>query len=104
MAAAPVVNTPWVERWTVPADHPAFDGHFPGQPVVPGVVLLAQVLELMARHVARPGSLVLRQAKFLSMAGPGATLELSVHPAETSWRFEVREGERLVATGVYATD
>ena len=34
MAAAPVVNTPWVERWTVPADHPAFDGHFPGQPVV----------------------------------------------------------------------
>ena len=104
MATAPVVNTPWLERWTVPADHPAFDGHFPGQPVVPGVVLLTQVLELMARHAAWPGPLVLRQAKFLSMAGPEATLELIVHPSETSWRFEVREGERLVATGVYASD
>ena len=33
--------------FTIPADHPALPGHFPGQPIVPGVVVLDRVVEVI---------------------------------------------------------
>ncbi|MFC7543328.1 hypothetical protein ACFQU2_33000 [Siccirubricoccus deserti] len=59
-------------RITVPAEHPALPGHFPGRPIVPGVLLLDAVLQAVA--AAEPGrgrpSLVAR-AKFPAPVAPG---------------------------------
>lgn len=38
----------------VRADHPSLPGHFPGTPIVPGVVLLDRVLAAVAPAVGRP--------------------------------------------------
>lgn len=61
----------------VPANHPALDGHFPGQPVVPAVVLLDAVLA----EIRTRGDFVLRSipaVKFLHPVLPEERIELRI--------------------------
>ena len=61
--------------WLVPADHPAFAGHFPGRPIVPGVVLLDRAIHFAEILLGRPGlAWQVGNAKFFSPVGPGETL------------------------------
>jgi acyl-coenzyme A synthetase/AMP-(fatty) acid ligase len=93
----------------VPVDHPVFAGHFPGQPLVPGALLLSQVLEaargvpaLSARLGERP---TLAAAKFLAPVRPGSLLTIDLVPetgASRGLRFEVRCGEVMAASGRWA--
>lgn len=63
-------------QWAVPVDLPAFAGHFPGQPIVPGVLLIDQALLFASRWLeSEAGLWRIGQAKFLQPAGPGDALE-----------------------------
>lgn len=90
---------------TVAVDHPAFAGHFPGQPLLPGVSLLAEVLEavLGEPELARQLGAAPRisAVKFLAPVRPGAQLILMLESGPSGLRFEVREGERLAASGQF---
>lgn len=90
--------------WTVPADHPSFAGHFPGRPILPGVLILDRVLALAAAHGAlAPATLRLAGGKFLSPVAPGETLVFALRrTANGGVQFDVRCGERMVATGTLA--
>ncbi len=95
---APAIET----SWTVPHDHPAFEGHFPGHPLLPGVVLLTEALAAIAAAGVNPGrEWTVESAKFLSPVAPGTQLAI-LHTAQPSGsiRFEIRAGERRVASGV----
>lgn len=89
----------------IAVDHPAFAGHFPGQPILPGVVLLDAALHALAAQQGMPGRVQLKSVKFLSPVQPGEALAL--HSAESpagGVRFEIRcrdrHGlERSVASG-----
>ena len=84
---------------TVPADHPAYEGHFPGAPVLPGAVLLDAVLEALEDGTPRPWQI--SAVKFSGVVRPGDPLELEHETLQSgAVRFRVLSGVRTVATGM----
>ena len=90
--------------FTIAEDHPALPGHFPAQPIVPGVVLLDYAISAIGTALNRSlDTCRLSSAKFPSPAAPGASLTLAFELAASgSIRFTVSAGERAVASGVLA--
>lgn len=87
------------------ADHPCFAGHFPGRPLVPGALLLAEVAALAeAGRRSRVGAVT--QAKFFRPVTPGETVEVAFSEAVAfselggqQLRFACRSAGALVAEG-----
>ncbi|MEZ4391703.1 MAG: FabA/FabZ family ACP-dehydratase [Polyangiales bacterium] len=84
-----------------PADSPFFDGHFPGDPVLPGVAQLSALAEPAARR-AWPQLGPLRRAnnlKFHKISRPGEALSLRCERAGLTVRFTLSAGEARVSSG-----
>jgi 3-hydroxyacyl-[acyl-carrier-protein] dehydratase len=87
--------------WAVPADHPAFPGHFPDQPIVPGVVLLDQAILFAEQLLQRPAlNWQVGNAKFFSPVQPLEVLVFALEQKPSgSIAFTVRTSERNIASG-----
>ena len=95
------MNSPMHSTLEIAADHPAYAGHFPALPVLPGAVLLDTVLAAVQQ--ARQIDVTQWQigvAKFLSAVRPGDPLKLEHELSDSGViRFTIRSAERAVATG-----
>ena len=86
------------ERFSIAAAHPALPGHFPGRPVVPGVVLLDRVAAAFehwrdARIAGFP------QVKFLQPLLPDEEAELVLEDDGKSIRFRIVRAQATIASG-----
>jgi 3-hydroxymyristoyl/3-hydroxydecanoyl-(acyl carrier protein) dehydratase len=90
----------------IPADHPALPGHFPGNPIVPGVVLLdAALAQIEAALGLDLRQYQLASAKFLAIVRPGERLAIDCEAlANRSVRFTIRSAEQPVASGLLAAN
>ncbi len=89
-------------RFIVPPDHPALPGHFPGRPIVPGVLLLDAVMgAVRASGAGEPVGLL--RAKFPAPVLPGEEVEIALAPRDGGRiGFTCRVSGRTVLLGEVA--
>jgi len=88
----------------VPLDSPWFNGHFPGNPVLPGVAQLDMVFDLIRQNADHPIRLVaVSRVRFKQMIMPEDRFRLVASPKGNQngvYEFRVLKADELMASGV----
>jgi 3-hydroxyacyl-[acyl-carrier-protein] dehydratase len=80
--------------------HRIFEGHFPGQPVLPGVCMMQMQKELLQKALGKKTRLVKADhAKFLSMIDPRVNRQVKAHI-----RFDNHADGTINLNGSFAQD
>jgi 3-hydroxymyristoyl/3-hydroxydecanoyl-(acyl carrier protein) dehydratase len=84
-------------RIRIDAAHPSLPGHFPGNPVVPGVVLLDCVAQALERDGGATFARI-RAVKFHAPLLPLQDAELSIEREDMRARFRIaRDGQPILS-------
>ena len=85
-------------EFCVPVLHPCLPGHFPGQPIVPGVLLVDHVLQAIEQLTGQDLR-YLEHVKFTSPLRPGETAQAwcEADGARVSFRVMVQRGDQSIA-------
>ena len=90
---------PYTARFDIPPDHPCFPGHFPGQPILPGVLLLERVMSLAQTSLRQPlNECTVYNVKFLAPVAPGDALDVqlaSTNPNEYKFTVRIFQAENV---------
>jgi hypothetical protein len=78
---------------SVAADHPALPGHFPGTPIVPGVLILSRVAAAMRAQFVHLKPAALLNARFHRPLAPDEHFMIELRLDGSRLRFEVRAAD-----------
>jgi 3-hydroxyacyl-[acyl-carrier-protein] dehydratase len=84
------------------ADHPSLPGHFPGAPLVPGVVILDEVLAALIEWRQDSRLTGIRMVKFLAPLQPDQAFTISLSAKDEHTRevnFCCRAEDRVIVEG-----
>ena len=92
-------------RRVIGVDHPALAGHFPGNPIVPGTLLLDEVMQAVEECLGRRGLSSVVSAKFTSPLKAGEAFAIRLREVGDSHiDFECSLAARVLATGRLAVE
>ncbi len=88
--------------WVVPHDLPYLNGHFPNQPIVPGVAILDATFELISRAFGTGQLSAVKHSKFLKPLSPGSKVDIECrrvvdHEWAVDWSICKNDETELVA-------
>ena len=92
----------------VPADSTWFNGHFPGNPVLPGIAQLGMVFDLIGHGFS--GAVRVREVsrvRFKQMILPGDRITVTAEPKAGKaglYTFRIAKGDELVCSGNMAVE
>jgi 3-hydroxymyristoyl/3-hydroxydecanoyl-(acyl carrier protein) dehydratase len=81
---------------SAPLNHPSYEGHFPGRPILPGVLLLELVVDRIGRGAPRR----IPSVKFQRSLSPGQTFTLRWTDDGDRVSFRCHAADEAVAEGV----
>ncbi|MDB5969854.1 MAG: fabA-like domain protein [Hydrocarboniphaga sp.] len=87
-------------RALVPAEHPSLIGHFPGRPIVPGVVMLECVAAAVCATSGAARISGVPTVKFLQVLLPAQAFEIVLEQVSaTLWKFRCESRGGVLAQG-----
>lgn len=94
----------------VPVDSPWFSGHFPGEPILPGIALIHLVKQAIVQEALKKGENLqlnrLRRVRFINPVWPGETVTVSITAEDSDedvlFSFKVLKKENVVCSGLIA--
>lgn len=97
------MTEPLSVEFTIPPAHPALPGHFPGHPIVPGVVIIDEVVRAIERAVPQRIRVTGASAiKFLAPLLPGEAVTITLQNVDNGMlRFAVSRGDTTLAAGQF---
>lgn len=100
-------TAPLTASYVITAEHPCLAGHFPGRPVVPGVLLIEYVLTTLRDCRPKLGRLTgVPQVKFLRPVLPDEAFRVVLEPGKAagSFRFTLSVAGETAAVGRVQVD
>ena len=90
----------FVSERNIPATHPALEGHFPGNPVVPGVILLEEVLTALKEWIPDSHVYGFQSVKFLQPVKPDSCFTVDLEQTNPGIiKFKCHAEQLLLNTG-----